>query len=55
MCPRCRFKVDSGAADNIIPYNVFQELYPGMPKSALQNSMNHRTRLIAYNKEEIKQ
>ena len=50
-----RFKVDSGAAGNIIPYNMFQELYPGMPKSALKNSINHRTHLVAYNKEEIKQ
>ena len=52
---KCRFKVDSGAAGNIIPYNMFQELYPGMPKSALKNSINHRTCLVAYNKEEIKQ
>ena len=52
---KCRFKVDSGAAGNIIPYNVFQELYPAMPKSALKNSINHRTRLVAYNMEEIKQ
>ena len=51
---KCRFKVDSGAG-NIIPYNVFQELYPGMSKSALKNSINHRTCLVAYNKEEIKQ
>ena len=52
---KCRFKVDSGAAGNIIPYNVFQELYPGMPKSALKNSIKNRTHLVAYNKEEIKQ
>ena len=51
---KCRFKVDSGAAGNIIPYNVFKELYPGMPKSVLKN-FNHRTHLVAYNKEEIKQ
>ena len=52
---KCRFEVDSGAADNIIPYNVFQELHPGMPKSALKNSINHKTHLVAYSKEEIKQ
>ena len=52
---KCRFKIDSSAAGNIIPYNVFQELYPRMPKSVLKNSINHRTHLIAYNKEEIKQ
>ena len=33
---------------------MFQELYPGMLKSALKNSINHRTCLVAY-KEEIKQ
>ena len=32
---KCQFKVDSGAAGNLLPYNVFQELYPNMPKSAL--------------------
>ena len=52
---KCRFKVDSGAAGSIIPYNIFQELYPNMPKSALKNSINKTTHLVAYNKEEIKQ
>ena len=50
-----RFKVDSGAAGNLLPYNVFQELYPNMSKSALKNSINKNTHLVAYNKEEIKQ
>ena len=52
---KCRFKVDSGAAGNIIPYNMFQELYLNMPRSALQNSINKTTHLVAYNKEEIRQ
>ena len=52
---KCRFKVDSGAAGNLLPYNVFQELYPNMLKSALKNSINKNTCLVAYNKEEIKQ
>ena len=52
---KCRFKVDSGVDGNIIPYNVFQELQPGMPKSILKNSINRRMHLVAYNKEEIKQ
>ena len=52
---KCRFKVDSGAAGNLLPYDVFQELYPNMPKSALKNSINKNTHLVAYNKEEIKQ
>ena len=52
---KCRLKVDSSAAGNIIPYNVFQELYPGMQKSVPKNSINCRMHLVAYNKEEIKQ
>ena len=52
---KCRFKIDSNAAGNIVPYNVFQELYPGMLKSVLKNSINHQMHLVAYNKEEIKQ
>ena len=40
---KCRFKVDSGAAGNLLPYNVFQELYPNMLKSALKNSINKNT------------
>ena len=43
---KCRFEVDSGAAGNLIPYNVFQEFCPGMPKSALKNSINQRTYLV---------
>ena len=39
----CQFKVDSGAAGNLMPYNVFQEPYPNMPKSALKNSINRNT------------
>ena len=52
---KCQFKVDSGAACNLLPYNVFQELYPNMQKSTLKNSINKNTCLVAYNKEEIKQ
>ena len=52
---KCQFKINSGAAGNLLPYNVFQELYPDMPKNALKNSINKNTRLVAYNKEEIKQ
>ena len=52
---RCRFKVDIGAAGNLLPHNVFHELIPGMPKSITKNSIDHRVHLVAYNKEEIKQ
>ena len=52
---RCRFKADSGAAGNLLPYNVFCELFPGIPNSITKNSINHRVCLVAYNKEEIKQ
>ena len=51
---KCQFKVDSGTAGNLLPY-MFQELYPNMPKSALKNSINKNTHLVAYKKEEIKQ
>ena len=39
----------------MLPYNVFQELYPNMLKSASKNSIQKNTHLVAYNKEEIKQ
>ena len=38
-----------------MPYNVFQELYPNMPKSALKYSINKNAHIVAYSKEEIKQ
>ena len=49
---KCQFKVNSGASGNLLPYNVFQELYPTMLKSALKNSINKNTCLVAYSKEE---
>ena len=52
---KCQFKVDSGAAGKLLPYNVFQELYPNMPRSTLKNSTNRNTCLVDYNKREIKQ
>ena len=52
---KCRFQVDSGAAGNLLPYNAFRELFPGMPNSITKNSIDHRVCLVAYNKEEIKQ
>ena len=52
---KCRFKVDSGATGNLLPYNVFCKLFPGMPDSVTKNSIDHRVHLVAYNKGEIKQ
>ena len=52
---RCRFKVYSGAAGNILHYNVYKELSPGMSDSILKNSINHNVCLVAYNKENVKQ
>ena len=52
---KCRFKVDSGATGKLLPYNVFHELFPGMPDSVTKSSIDHRVCLVAYNKEEIKQ
>ena len=52
---KCQFKVNSGTAGNLLPYNVFQELYPIMPRSALKNPINRNTHFVDYNKKEIKQ
>ena len=52
---KCRFKVDSGAYGNLLPYNVYHKLFPGMPDSVTKNSIDHTVCLVAYNKEEIKQ
>ena len=51
----CRFKVDSGAAGNLLPYNVYTELFREMSCSVLKNFINHNVCLVAYNKEEVKQ
>ena len=47
--------MDSGAYGNLLPYNVYCELFPGMPDSVTKNSIDHTVHLVAYNKEEIKQ
>ena len=52
---KCRFKVDSGAYGNLVPYNVYRELFPGMPDRVTKSSIDHTVCLVAYNKEEIKQ
>ena len=52
---KCRFKVDSGTYGNLLPYNIYCELFPGMPDSITKSSIDHTVCLLAYNKEEIKQ
>ena len=51
---KCRFKVDSGAYGNLLPYNIYRKLFPGMPDSITKSSTDHTVCLLAYNKEEIK-
>ena len=52
---KCSFKVDSGAYGNLLPYNIYKELFLGIPNSATKKSIDHTVCLLAYNKEEIKQ
>ena len=52
---KCRFKVDSGAYGNLLPYNIYKELFQGMPYSVTKRSIDHSVCLVAYYKEEIKQ
>ena len=52
---KCRFKVDSGAYGNLLPYNIYYKLFPGMPDSITKSSIDHTVCLLVYNKEEIKQ
>ena len=51
----CRFKVDSGAYGNLLPYNIYCTLYPGIPMNMTRKSIDYSVCLVAYNKEEIKQ
>ena len=52
---KCRFKVDSGAYGNLLPYNVYHELFSGMPDRVTKSSIDYTVHLVAYNKKEIKQ
>ena len=52
---KCRFKVDSGAYSNLLPYNIYKELFPGMPDSVTKRCIDHSVCLVVYNKGEIKQ
>ena len=50
-----RFKLNSGAHGNLILKSLFQKLYPGLPYSELRKSIDKWVKLVAYNKQEIKQ
>ena len=52
---RCRFKVVSSATGNLLPYNIFHELFPGTPKDGVKKSIDDSVHLLVYNKEEVKQ
>ena len=47
-----RFKIDSGAYGNLMPFSMFKSLYSRLPSSTTVNSA---VCLLDYNKQEIKQ
>ena len=49
---KCRFKIDSGACENLMPFSMFKLLYNRLPSST---SVNSTVCLLDYNKKEIKQ
>ena len=52
---KLRFKLDSGAHENLIPISMCKSLFPGLPHDVLRKSIDKRVMLVAYNKQEIKQ
>ena len=52
---KIRFKVDSGACANLLPFKVLKHIEPGVTVSKLRDSIDHSVCLYAYNKHVIKQ
>ena len=50
-----RFKLDTGAGGNMLPYDIWQEFFPGRSKSDLAYTIDKGVTLQAYNKSEIRQ
>ena len=46
---KSRFKVDSGAYGNLLPYNIYHKPFPGMPDSITKSSIDHTVCLLVYN------
>ena len=52
---KIRFKVDSGACANLLPFKVLKCIEPSVTVSKLRDSIDHSVCLYAYNKHVIKQ
>ena len=52
---KIRFKVDSGACANLLPFKVLKHIEPSVTVSKLRDSIDHSVCLYAYNKYVIKQ
>ena len=48
-----RFKLDTGAGDNMLPFHVWQEFFPGRSRSDLARTIDKGVNLQAYNKSKI--
>ena len=48
-------KLDTGASGNLLPYNVFKEIFPHVSVKELCHSIDNNVCLEAYNKSSIKQ
>ena len=48
-----RFKLDTGAGSNMLPYNTWREVFPGQSNAALANTIDRLVTLQAYNKSKI--
>ena len=48
-----RFKLDTGAGGNMLPFDIWQEFFPGLSKSDLAHTIDRGVTLQAYNKSEI--
>ena len=45
-----RFKLDTGAGDNMLPYDTWKEFFPGQSGTALAKTIDRGVTLQAYNK-----
>ena len=52
---KIRFKADSGACANLLPFKVLKHIEPSVTVSKLCDSIDHSFCLYAYNKHVIKQ
>ena len=45
-----RFKLDSGACGNLLPLRLYKELFPHVTRQEMLRSIDHRVKLLSYNK-----